>query len=111
METFITRNTAEEFTVVATLDEIVQLRRCRESSRAVGNEGTEAKVIHVVMVVRRQRLITELIGTATDHGARLRDDARMGREHDVLKGFIPFSKVVLNDGVVGGTGRKHVRCS
>jgi hypothetical protein len=41
--------------------------------------------------------MTELIGTATDHGARLRDDARMGREHDVLKGFIAFAKIVLNN--------------
>jgi hypothetical protein len=35
----------------------------------------------------------------------------MGHEHDVPKGFISLTKAVLNNGVVGGTGRKHVRGS
>ncbi len=111
METFITRNPAEEGAAEATLDEIVQLRRCGESSGAVGNEGTEAKVIHVFMIISRQRLSKQLRRTITDKDAWLRNDARMGHEHDVPKGFISLAKAVVNNGFVGGTGREHVRGS
>jgi hypothetical protein len=99
----------EEVMAETSLDEIVQLRGCRKSSGAVGNEGTEAKVIHVCMVVIRQRLMKQLAWTVTDQDAGLRDDTRMGHEDDVPKGLIPLAKTVVKNGVEGGADRKHVR--
>jgi hypothetical protein len=107
-EKFIARNPVAESAAETTLDEVVQLRGRRESIWAAVDEGTEAKVIQVFMIVRSQRLIGQLTRTVTDKDARLMDDARMGRAHDVPKGFISSAKTALNNGFVDGTGRKHV---